>query len=58
MKKIEPQDAERMIEEYLKAHPGPNYASEIAEALGLDFDVTFKAIEKLLNEGQIKKAKK
>jgi len=58
VKKTEAHDAERMIKDYLKEHPGPNFASEIADALGLDFDVTFKAINKLLEEGHIKKAKK
>ncbi len=58
IKKVEVHDAELMIEDYLKEHPGPNFASEIADALGLDFDVTFKAINKLLEEGHIKKGKK
>jgi DNA-binding Lrp family transcriptional regulator len=58
MKKVEADDAERMIEEYLKEHSGPNFASEIADALGLDFGVTFKTINKLLEDGHIKKAKK
>jgi DNA-binding MarR family transcriptional regulator len=58
MKKAEPRDAERMIEEYLKEHPGPNFASEIADALGLDFGLTFKTINKLLDEGRIRKTKK
>jgi Arc/MetJ-type ribon-helix-helix transcriptional regulator len=51
-------EAERMIEDYLKAHPGPSFASEIADALGLDFDITFKIINTLLKEGHIKEAKK
>ena len=58
VKKVGDRDAERMIEDYLKKHPGPNFASEIADALGLDFDVTFKAIHMLLEDGHIKKAKK
>ncbi len=58
VKNVKPQEAERMIEDYLKAHPGPNFASEIADMLGLDFEVTFKTINKLLEEGRIKKAKK
>ena len=58
VKKVAVREAERMIEDYLEKHPGPNYASEIANALGLDFDLTFKTIDKLLKEGQIKKAKK
>ena len=49
--------AERMIEEYLERHPGPNLVSEIADSLGLDYSVAFKAVHNLLEEGRIKKAK-
>lgn len=58
VKKVEAAEAERMIKQYLKEHPGANFASEIADALGLEFGVTFKTIHKLLDEGRIKKAKK
>ena len=58
MRKVQIHDAERMIEDYLKEHPGPNFASEIADALGLDFDVTFKTINKFLEDGRVRKAKK
>ena len=58
VKTIDLPEAQRMIEDYLKAHPGPNFASEIADTLGLEFDITFKTIKKLLEEGRIKKAKK
>ena len=58
VKNVKPAEAERMIEAYLKEHPGASFASEIADALGLEFDITFKTISKLLKEGKIKKAKK
>jgi Arc/MetJ-type ribon-helix-helix transcriptional regulator len=58
VKDVTAQEAEHMIEEYLKAHPGPSFASEIADTLGLEYDITFKTIHKLLEEGHIKKAKK
>jgi Arc/MetJ-type ribon-helix-helix transcriptional regulator len=57
VKKVENQEAERMIEDYLKEHPGPSFASEIADTLGLEFGITFGTINKLLQEGKIKKAK-
>lgn len=57
VRKAETQLAESMIENYLKKHPGPSFASQIADELGLEFDVTFKTIHKLLDEGRIKKAK-
>jgi Arc/MetJ-type ribon-helix-helix transcriptional regulator len=57
VEKVEPSVAEHMIEAYLKQHPGPNFASEIADALGLEFSVTFKIIRKLLEDGRIKKAR-
>jgi Arc/MetJ-type ribon-helix-helix transcriptional regulator len=49
--------AEKTIEDYLIKHPGPSFASEIADALGLEYGVTFKIIHKLLEEGRIRKAK-
>ena len=58
VKDVSAQEAERLIENYLKEHPGPSFASEIADALGLEFDITFKTIHKLLEEGRVKKAKK
>lgn len=58
VKDVSLKEAECMIEDYLGAHPGPSFASEIADALGLEFDITFKTINKLLDEGRIKKAKK
>jgi len=50
-------NVERIIEEYLEKHPGPNFASEIADALGLDYSVVFKTVQKLLEERRIKRAK-
>lgn len=55
---VKPIQAEKMIENYLETHPGSSFASEIADALGLEYGVTFKVIHKLLDEGRIKRAKK
>ena len=49
---------ERMIEDYVSTHPGPNYVSEIANALGLEYSVAFRAVRKLLEEGRAERAKK
>lgn len=57
MKNIDDSEAERMIEAYLREHPGPNFASELVDALSMELGVTFRAINKLLEEGRIKKAK-
>jgi len=54
---IDSRKAEKMIEEYLVKHPGPSFASEIADALGLDYGLTFRTIYKLLEKGCITKAK-
>jgi len=54
---VDSQEAERMIEDYLAKHPGPNFASEIADELGLEYSVTFKTIHKLLDEVRIRRAK-
>ena len=58
VKDVSAKEAKCMIEDYLAAHPGPSFASEIADALGLDFEITFKTINKLLEEGRIRKPKK
>lgn len=54
---VDSRKAERMIEDYLVKHPGPSFASEIADTLGLDYGDTFKIIKRLLDEGRIRKAK-
>jgi Arc/MetJ-type ribon-helix-helix transcriptional regulator len=54
---VDSRKAERMIEDYLTKHPGPNFASEIADTLGLEYGATFKIIHKLLEERRIRKAK-
>ncbi len=50
--------AEQMIEDYLSAHPGSSFASEIADALGLEYSVAFRVVHKLLDEGRVEKGKK
>jgi len=57
VRNIDSRKAEIMIEDYLVKHPGPSFASEIADSLGFDYGLTFKIIHKLLEEGRIKKAK-
>jgi len=57
VRNIDSRKAEKMIEDYLIKHPGPSFASEIADALGLDYSLTFKTIRKLLEEGRVRKAK-
>ena len=57
VRNMDSRKAEKMIENYLIKHPGPSFASEIADALGLDYSLTFKTIHTLLEEGRIRKAK-
>jgi len=54
---LDSRKAERMIEDYLVKHPGPSFASEVADALGLEYSITFKTVHKLLEEGRVRKAK-
>ena len=51
------EEAKKLIGEHLAQHPGPQFASEIAETLGLEYNVTFKVIGQMLKEGTLKKAK-
>lgn len=58
VQKVDDAAAERMIEDYVSAHPGPSYVSEIADALGLEYSVAFRVVHKLLEEGRAERAKK
>ncbi len=53
---VDAREAGQMIEDYLIKHPGPSFASEIVDSLGLNYDLTFKTVKKLLGENRIKKA--
>ncbi|MGH9922085.1 MAG: hypothetical protein ACRD38_04985 [Nitrososphaerales archaeon] len=50
-------EANKMIMAYLKKHPGSHFASEIADQLGIDYGLAFKAVNKLLDSGKIKKSR-
>jgi DNA-binding MarR family transcriptional regulator len=49
--------AEKLIDDYLTKHPGPHFASEIAEALGLELRTTLEAIKRMIDSGKIHKAR-
>jgi Arc/MetJ-type ribon-helix-helix transcriptional regulator len=51
------EEAERLIGEYLDAHPGARFASEIADALGLEYGLVFKAVRRMLERGVVRKGK-
>ena len=52
-----PKKVERLILQHLERKKGPNYASGIAEELGLEYSVVFKVVNKLLDEGVIRRSK-
>jgi len=49
--------AERLIESYLTKHPGRHFASEIAEALGLDLRSTLEAVKRMIEKGRIRRSR-
>ena len=52
-----PKKVEGLTLQYLERKNGPNYASEIAEELGLEYSGVFKVVNKLLDEGVIRRSK-
>ena len=54
---VDPQRAERMVAEYLEKNPGPSFVSKIADALGIDYGVAFRAVHNLLEKSLIRRAK-
>lgn len=51
-------DIEALIDGYLTKHPGPHFASEIAEALGLDFRSALEAVRRMIEKGRIRKSRR
>lgn len=52
VKDVTLEQAKREIVEYLKRH-GSAYVSEVAESLGVDIELAFKAVEELEKEGVV-----
>jgi Arc/MetJ-type ribon-helix-helix transcriptional regulator len=50
-------DIEELIDSYLTKHPGSHFASEIAEALGLEFRSTLETVKRMVERGKIRKAR-
>lgn len=57
VKDVSAQEAKRMILAYLKRNPGSHFASKIADELGIDYAVTFKTVNLLLESGKIRRSK-
>ena len=57
LREFSTKDIERMVDNYLTKHPGSHFASEIAEALGLDFRLTLEAIKRMIEAGRIHRAR-
>jgi Arc/MetJ-type ribon-helix-helix transcriptional regulator len=51
-------DIEALIDGYLTKHPGPHFASEIAEALGLDFRSALETVRRMIEKGKIRKTRR
>lgn len=52
------EEAERLIESYLEKNPGPHFASDIADAVGLEYRLVFESVKRLLDNGRIRKAER
>lgn len=57
VKDVSLQEAKRMILSYLKKNPGSHFASEMADELGIEYGIAFKAVNQLLESGKMKKGK-
>ena len=57
VRQLSRRETERVIDGYLTKHPGPHFASEIAEALGLDFRSTLDAVKRMIESGRIRRSR-
>jgi DNA-binding MarR family transcriptional regulator len=48
-------EAVKLIDYYISKHPGKHYVSELAEELGIELSVAFKASQKLIDSGEAEK---
>ena len=51
-------DMEALIDSYLTKHPGPHFASEIAEALGIDFRSALETVRRMIEKGRIRRSRR
>ena len=45
-------EAVRLIDAYLRMHPGTHYVSDLVEAVGLEPRIAFAAAQKLIDRGR------
>ena len=45
-------EAERLIDRYMREHPGRLYVSDVAEELGIELRVAFQAAQRLIDRGR------
>lgn len=57
VRNLSAKDAERLIDNYLAKNPGPHFASEIAEELGLDFRSTIDVVRRMIAGGKIRRSR-
>ena len=57
VKDVSMPEAKKIILAYLKRNPGSHFMSEIADEVGIDYGLAFKAAGELLGFGKIRKSK-
>lgn len=56
LREVSVQEARRVVERYLKSHPGIVWPDEMAEELGLDYRAVLKVVQGLQREGKVEEA--
>jgi Arc/MetJ-type ribon-helix-helix transcriptional regulator len=57
MRSVSSKRMEKLIDRYLTHNPGPHFASEISEALGLDVRSTLETLRRMIEDGKIKESR-
>jgi Arc/MetJ-type ribon-helix-helix transcriptional regulator len=58
VRNIPQKEVEALIDNYLTKHPGPHFASEIAEALGLDLGSALETVRRMVEKRKIRKSRR
>jgi len=55
VREVTVEEAAKLIDNYLSDNPGKHYVSELAEELGIELGTAFRAAQKLMDSGAVKK---
>lgn len=57
LREVSVDEAAKLIDEFISKNPGKHYVSELSEELGIELATAFKATQKLIGSGKVRRRK-